>query len=248
MAQICFYCSAPAIHQFKNQRHPDGRITQPGVWCCSKFISQCPANRAKNKASNKNRSSEWLERKQETCRIKYGVDHPMKLNENKKFGSNNTFADPTFKQSMLYRYGVTNASQLEGVGVKISETLSSKTKDWWIARSHKQRLAAEQSGAWTPLSEKWDYRTYRVQAAYQTEKNYQEFVNLINPENLIRSRSDFHVDHIYSIRDAFLNDVPISIVSHPCNLRMLSERENKRKNGKSDISLEELYRRFDESK
>ncbi len=53
-------------------------------------------------------------------------------------------------------------------------------------------------------------------------------------------RSTFHVDHIYSVLDGFRNEIAPSIISHPCNLRILEAKKNSSKGRKSEITLEEL--------
>lgn len=58
----------------------------------------------------------------------------------------------------------------------------------------------------------------------------------------IENRScDFHIDHIFSIRDGFDNQVPPKIIGSAVNLRMLSAKENNKKYSRSDITLEQLY-------
>lgn len=244
MTKTCFYCGSPAIIQF-SMRKENGKQIKPGHWCCSKRTALCPAIKAKNQKANSERGPDGLTKRERTNLQKFGVTDPMKLESKKKYGATNSFAKPEFKQIMMARYGVTNGSQLLGVGEKISKTLQDRSKEWWQDRSEKQRATAEANGNWTPLGGKWDYRTYRVHAVYVTEKIYKTNKDQINPDDLKRGRSDYHIDHIYSIRDAFLNGVSIEVVSHPCNLRMLKESENKRKNGRSDITLEELYQRID---
>lgn len=54
----------------------------------------------------------------------------------------------------------------------------------------------------------------------------------------------FHVDHIYSIRDGFVNKISPLILSHPVNLRILDAKENSSKGGKSEMTLEELLERI----
>ena len=245
MTEKCFYCGDPAIHQFA-ARKENGKAIKPGHWCCSTRTNQCPAIRAKNSAKNSARDENGLTVRQISCLKKYGVTHAMKREEWKKRGSSNAFANPDFKQTMLERYGVENGAQLPGVGDKISKTIQSRPTEWLQSKTTKQRQTAESNGHWILESEISDLSTYRHRVHYLTEKAYVEFYDLINPNGVIRSRyGNYHIDHIYSVRDAFLNDVPIEIVSHPCNLRMISESDNKRKNGKSEIPLEELYRRFD---
>jgi hypothetical protein len=53
-------------------------------------------------------------------------------------------------------------------------------------------------------------------------------------------RQTFHVDHIYSIRDGFVNKVSPLILSHPANLRILGAKQNSSKSFKSEITLDEL--------
>ena len=50
----------------------------------------------------------------------------------------------------------------------------------------------------------------------------------------------YHKDHIYSVRDAFENDVIEHVVSSPPNLRVLPSRKNVSKGRKSGCTLEEL--------
>ena len=53
-------------------------------------------------------------------------------------------------------------------------------------------------------------------------------------------RQTFHIDHIYSIRDGFVNKVSPLILSHPANLRILGAKQNSSKSYKSEITLDEL--------
>jgi hypothetical protein len=52
-------------------------------------------------------------------------------------------------------------------------------------------------------------------------RSYKKYKDIINPYNLERDRDKYHVDHIYSISDGFLNSVPPYIISSPVNLQML---------------------------
>lgn len=50
------------------------------------------------------------------------------------------------------------------------------------------------------------------------------------------------VDHMYSIADGFANNVPLDVISHHFNLRLITVAENRSKAGKSIISLDDLYK------
>ena len=59
-----------------------------------------------------------------------------------------------------------------------------------------------------------------------TEKTYRKFINTINPENLLRGRGKYHLDHRYTVMEGFKNNIPPYILSHPYNLQMLEEKDN----------------------
>ena len=48
-------------------------------------------------------------------------------------------------------------------------------------------------------------------------------------------------DHLYSITDGWLNNVPPSIIRHPANCSLIPHKENQSKHKKSKITLVELY-------
>lgn len=54
----------------------------------------------------------------------------------------------------------------------------------------------------------------------------------------------FHVDHIYSVLDGFINEIAPAIISHPKNLRILEAKKNSSKGCKSEITLEELLEKI----
>lgn len=53
----------------------------------------------------------------------------------------------------------------------------------------------------------------------------------------------YEIDHIFSIKDGWENNVPVDIISGKFNLQLLPSSENKKKNSKSEIDLDELYKR-----
>lgn len=52
----------------------------------------------------------------------------------------------------------------------------------------------------------------------------------------------YSIDHKYSVYDGYKNKVPLSIISKPTNLRLLTVKENATKNKNSIITLDELYK------
>jgi hypothetical protein len=51
-------------------------------------------------------------------------------------------------------------------------------------------------------------------------------------------------DHMFSIKEGFLNNVDRKIISHPANCALLLHTDNSRKKDKSSISLQELMERI----
>lgn len=52
-------------------------------------------------------------------------------------------------------------------------------------------------------------------------------------------------DHMYSIKDGFLNNIDPSIISHPANCELLIHQDNIKKRSKSSITLDTLLKRID---
>jgi hypothetical protein len=48
------------------------------------------------------------------------------------------------------------------------------------------------------------------------------------------------LDHKFSVLDGFINKIDPKIISHPCNLQIITRKENRIKSFNSSISLEEL--------
>jgi hypothetical protein len=69
--------------------------------------------------------------------------------------------------------------------------------------------------------------------------------HLINDSDLkINDPSGYHVDHIYSIIEGFLNEIDPKVISSYVNLQIMLQNDNLSKSRKCDISIDELYRRY----
>jgi hypothetical protein len=85
---------------------------------------------------------------------------------------------------------------------------------------------------------------YKAHVLQLTEQSYKKYKDIINPLDLNRSRNNYQLDHIYSVMEGFRNNIPAEIIANPNNLQMLLENVNIAKSDRSDISLEELYNRY----
>ena len=57
----------------------------------------------------------------------------------------------------------------------------------------------------------------------------------------VLGKQTYHVDHRFSILDAWKNNLPEHIVNHPANLQILEAKINSSKGSKSELTLENLY-------
>ena len=84
-------------------------------------------------------------------------------------------------------------------------------------------------------------RTVRSLTRFTFNKNK----DLIDIEGLKKLDSEkYHIDHIYSISDGFLNNVDPKIIASVHNLRVISKSQNLKKGRISEQSLSELLDKF----
>jgi hypothetical protein len=84
------------------------------------------------------------------------------------------------------------------------------------------------------LKYKDGFELYRYLVRRESEITYSKYKDVINPNNLKRGLTDYHLDHIYSIYDGFKNNIPVYIISSVENLRILRYDENIRKGCRSE--------------
>ena len=98
----------------------------------------------------------------------------------------------------------------------------------------RKQTLKEKWGDFTPEQMK-DFRHYarRVRARAQKWAKAQGYE---------LGKQTYHVDHKFSIWDAWLEGLPESVINHPANLRILEANENLSKGAKSLYTLEELLR------
>lgn len=94
-----------------------------------------------------------------------------------------------------------------------------------------------------------NYKEYRKRVNTITERSIKE--KFTSEELVKRGRAGvdgaYHIDHIFSITEGFLHNIPFYIIGHSCNLRLIPWLENNKKHSKCDISMNELYRLVESS-
>ena len=98
---------------------------------------------------------------------------------------------------------------------------------------------------WTRPEDREPFALYQEIVRRNSDKNYQKYFNEI-PNAKNRSR-EYHLDHKYSIKEAFDNNIPIDVVSHYKNLEIIDGRLNESKGKNSSILLEELLKQIEYS-
>lgn len=84
------------------------------------------------------------------------------------------------------------------------------------------------------------FLNYKKITVNRTVTIYRNNIEYINPLKLERGKKSYHIDHKYSVKQGFLNNIPIEIISHPCNLFMIWYMDNLVKQDRCDITIEML--------
>lgn len=127
----------------------------------------------------------------------------------------------------------------------LNKTTKSHTThiDYWLYKGYneleaKQKLRERQTTRKLGPAEYAELHKYYNEVLYYTKSN----AYLI--ENIELRSAEFHLDHIFSIRNGFDNKIPAEIIGSSVNLRIISQQQNNKKYCKSDISVDELYERY----
>jgi hypothetical protein len=88
-------------------------------------------------------------------------------------------------------------------------------------------------------SQKEEFAVYTCKVWKHTEFNYRKHKEKIPKSSLDRS-FEWHLDHVFSIYDGYINNVEPKIIGHYSNLQMLERVENITKSSKSWKSLYKL--------
>lgn len=248
MTILCYHgCGQPATHRTKTSRATKGPIDQ-----CAASANACPAVKARKKAKVDTHTEEQraaAQKKREQTNIE-------------KYGSAVSIMSPEIqakrKKTMLERYGVEQPTLNEDIRKKaaarikksyisdpsyadrIIETRKKKHGEQYTDIVNKIRDTNIENGRWVNPELRTPWAQYKFRVKYLTSKLYKKHKDLINPDDLPIGRCEYQIDHIYSIRHGFENNVAPEIIASLPNLRVLWHTENKSKHTRSDQTLEQL--------
>lgn len=252
MSKLCYHgCGQPATHRTKTSRATKGPIDQ-----CAASANACPAVKERKRQSSLAKygtefpwqTDEVKKKKAETNLAKYGTTVSIMSPE----------IQAKRKQTMLDRYGVEQPTLNEDIKKKAADrikqayiddpTLSKRQvqskRDKYgedftepVAKGRATQIA---NGRWVDPQFRTAWAQYKFRVKYLTSRLYKKHKDIINPNDLPIGICAYQIDHIYSIRHGFENNVDPEIVASLPNLRLLWHTENKSKHIRSDQSLEAL--------
>ena len=65
-----------------------------------------------------------------------------------------------------------------------------------------------------------------------------------SPSNKGNNLNGVSKDHMYSVREGFINNIDCEIIKHPANCKLMIHNENNLKNSTCSITLDELLNRI----
>lgn len=124
----------------------------------------------------------------------------------------------------------------------LKEKYPDNWKEVYEEVSEKYRKRMEELGLWIEKDIIDDFKKYKSLVNRYTDKSILFYGNLV--ENLeLRSR-EFQLDHKYSIKMGFINDIPPEIIGSIVNLEILPARLNNSKKAKCSITKKQLFQQY----
>lgn len=135
------------------------------------------------------------------------------------------------KEESKTRYEKIKKATLEKYGVH-STLLLKEVRE-------KQYQTKVKKGIVTPREKRSARQIYYDSVVRLTKISWIEHFNKINPKRL--NRSEWDLDHIFSIQEGFRQGIPPYIIAHWTNLRMLAPSENYSKGMRCDKTKDQLF-------
>lgn len=208
-------------------------------YCSKKCVGQSSLYHEKWISSWKknNSNGESIIKRQETAKNKYGNI------ENYKIVMKNNY-----ENSMMNKYGVKSIFESEEFKNNRKKILKEKYGSENYNNSDKTRNTRIKNGSQIDDDLVSDFESYRKVVINRTMTIYRNNENIINPDKLKRGKKLFHIDHKFSIKQGYLNNIPIEILTHPCNLHLIHYQDNLEKQDNCCIEIRDLLLNISKSK
>ncbi len=174
---------------------------------------------------NPSQSEEIKEKKKQTCLENYGVSVPSK----------SPIVKDKMQKTMLKIYGVSFPAQSPIVKDKMQKTCLEKYNvDNYFKLINKERKVSEE--------EMTDFQIYHRRVSSITrQQKIESLPNFKKRDNHAFNEDAYHLDHKYSIKQGFLDNIPPYIIGDLSNLEIIPFKENLSKNSKCSIAKNELF-------
>jgi hypothetical protein len=184
-----------------------------------------------------------------TCIEKYGVKNIGMVTRdkaletmNEKYGSHISKTKEykeKYRNTCIEKYGVEHYSivdELNNFRIKnpmkdnkiVENSLKTKKENGLIYKWSNEELN--------------DIRSYRRSVSYYTEKTYEEYKEILNPDNLDRGVHTNHIDHIYPVIEGWKNKIDPKMISNYKNLKLIDSYDNLSKGERTDITIDDFFK------
>lgn len=207
-----------------------------------------------NNGHEKANSKEGREKAKQTLLKNHGVTSTWKLQTTKdtikktnleKYGETCYFKTDEFKEKLkehnIEKYGVENYFNSEDYKIKSKEASLKKYNSEYYLSSELRKQREIESGHWISDEDRTEYELYRLNVWRITNKQDLESLKDIDKRGRIDLNPDaYHIDHKFSIREGFEENIPPEIIGSLKNLEMIPGKNNCSKRANCSISKEEL--------
>jgi hypothetical protein len=136
----------------------------------------------------------------------------------------------------------------KGLHSRNRKLLKLKYGDEWqkvYDENHRRyRLRMEELKVWTPADLLSEFKKYHSLCWYYTRST----LSAEQVEDIEKRSIHWHLDHEFSVKAGFLNEVPPEIIGSVANLRIIPQSENSSKKQNCSITLLELMDRYENYK
>lgn len=241
-------------------------VTFPGSYnysgicdCCSKKTEFVSIGRGFKKYCNKQCEKNI---KEQINIILFGGKSPMsdkdvrekvKQTNIERYGGNTPMScelvKEKVKQTNIERYGVENVFQYDAFKEKSNNTRFQRYGYTYTLQNPKNLLKIKEyftnNGKWYNYDNLDDKVYYNKLIEFNQRKFAKEINNLNNYDKRGFYATDYHLDHMFSKYEGFIQCILPYYIGHICNLTMLEGPKNISKGKNCSLSKDELFERID---
>lgn len=194
-----------------------------------------------------NNDKDIINKRKDTYLEKYGVEHPFNSKEFQEY----------LKECIYLKYNVFNISHLPEIKEKISKRLIEIcTSEEMKNRRNKVGVDGKTSiekqketnilnGLWISDEFKTDYQIYLREVWKITNKqNLYSLENIEKRGHINYNPEAYHLDHKFSIKEGFNQNIDVNIIGDICNLEMIHNKQNTTKREKCSITKDSLLKEY----